>query len=71
MEYVAYIIVAIISSFLTSLYYVCVKPSGTLKIDMSDPGMDRFKFEVHNLRDMYTKDRIVLTVDRNADPSQQ
>lgn len=45
--------------------------SGTLKIDHSNPDKDTYRFEIDNLEDLDNKKEILLTIDHNADLSQQ
>ena len=47
------------------------KPSGTLRIDHSNPEKDVYRFDIDDLDSLSKKARIVLRVDNEADLSQK
>ena len=53
-----------------TLWAIFSRPSGTLRIDRTNPDRDIFRFDVDEIDEIYKKKRIVLLVDPNANLSQ-
>ena len=47
------------------------KPSGTLRIDHSNPEKDVYRFEIDDIENLHKKKFIVLKIDNDADLSQK
>lgn len=72
MEYIWILIAAILSSVVTNIvFFIRYKNVGTLKIDVSDPSKDVYRFEINDIDALTNKKRIVLNVDNKADLSQK
>lgn len=71
MVYILILVLALISSMVTNIvFFIRYKNVGTLKIDISDPSKDVYRFEVDDIDALMNRKRIVLNVDSNADLSQ-
>lgn len=71
MEYIIFLLGALIGSLLTNLIIWFVdKPDGVLKIDHSDLKSDIYRIELDDLEHLSDKNMIILKVDNRAKLSQ-
>lgn len=71
MPYIWILIGAIVSSAITNIiFFIRYKNVGTIRIDHSDPNKDVYRIEVDDLDKLSNRKRIVLSVDSNANLSQ-
>lgn len=72
MHFALFVIGLLIGILSTVLVYSLRKPSGTLKIDRSNPERDKYLFVINeDLDKLPSKKKIVLDIDPNADLSQK
>lgn len=72
MYYTLFIVGILLGICVTVLLYSIRKPSGTLKIDRSDPERDKYLFVINEELDtLPKKKKIILNIDPNADLSQK
>lgn len=66
-----YILIGLVSGVLITRLMYGISPSGTLKIDHSNPDKDMYRFEISDLDSLSKKKHVVLKVDNHADLSQK
>jgi hypothetical protein len=71
MEFIPFIVGVVLGTILTVLLWCTKKPSGTLRIDRSNPEKDIYRFDIDNFDSLAKQKEIVLKVDNNADLSQK
>lgn len=71
MEFVYLLLGAACGLIISTLIRRMRKPDGTLRIDHSNPGKDLYRFEIDNLDLLDKKQRVMFTIDHNADLSQK
>lgn len=70
MEVVYILIGLFVGSLITNIIYLSKRVKGVLRIDRSDPEKDKFRFEIDDISNVHKKKRIELTIDANANLSQ-
>lgn len=71
MDYVILAIVCILVNVAINLIFFNHKPSGTLRIDHSNPEKDIYRFEINDFDALSKKKRIVINVDNDANLSHE
>ena len=71
MNYVILFIVCILINIVINLIFFSRKPSGTLRIDHSNPEKDIYRFEIDDFDALSRKTKITIKVDNNAHISQE
>lgn len=70
MEFVYICIGLFIGSLITNIIYLSKRARGVLRIDRTDPEKDKFRFEINDISNLHKKKKIELTIDPNANLSQ-
>lgn len=70
MGYVILFLVCVAVNIAVNLIFFHHKPSGTLRIDHSNPEKDIYRIDIDNLDELSKKKEIVLKVDNDAHLSQ-
>ena len=70
MDYIIIFLVCIAVNIAVNLIFFNHKPSGTLRIDHSNPEKDVYRIDIYDLDELSKKKEIVLKVDNNAHLSQ-
>lgn len=71
MNYAILFIVCILINIVINLIFFNRKPSGTLRIDHSNPEKDIYRFEIDDFDALSRKTKITIKVDNNAHISQE
>ena len=61
----------IITAIVCGFMYRYKAGTGILRIDHSNPKKDIYRFDVDNLDDLSSKDKLIMKIDHNADLSYQ
>lgn len=69
MEFLPFIVGVVLGTIFTILFSHAKKPSGTLRIDRSNPERDIYRFDVDDFDSLAKQKQIVLKVDNDADLS--
>lgn len=70
MDYIIIFLVCIAVNIAVNLIFFNSKPSGTLRIDHSNPEKDVYRIDIYDLDELSNKKEIILKVDNNAHLSQ-
>lgn len=71
MDFIGFLVGTIFGTVITSLIFKYNSKSGVLRIDHSNPEKDLYKLELGDLDELSKKKHLVLTIDHNADLSQE
>lgn len=71
MEVVYILIGLFVGSLITNIIYLSRRTKGVLRIDRSNPERDVYRFEIDDISNVHKKKRIELTIDANANLSQE
>lgn len=71
MNHAILFIVCILINIVINLIFFNRKPSGTLRIDHSNPEKDIYRFEIYDFDALSRKTKITIKVDNNAHISQE
>jgi len=71
MQYLIFLIGVLIGVVICRIVCLGITADGVLRIDHSDPEIDKYRLDVDALDMLSKKKRIVLKVDNNADLSQE
>lgn len=71
MDYIILFVICILVNIAINIMFFDHKPSGTLRIDHSNPEKDIYRFEINDFDALSKKKRIVINVDNDAHLSQE
>lgn len=69
MGFLPFIVGVVLGAILTVLIMYGRKPSGTLRIDHSNPEKDIYRFDIDDFDSLSKQKQIVMKIDNNADLS--
>jgi hypothetical protein len=69
--FLIFLIGACVGSVIVNTIYMFERPSGTLKIDHTNPEKDSYLFEIDDLDDLTKRSRIILKIRHESDLSQK
>ena len=71
MGYIFFILGIIAGLATAGLYLTLTSATGVLRIDRSNPNKDRYRFDIDDIDILNRKKRVLLSIDTNADLSQE